>query len=106
MGNRVGFESRFKNIDNFYYDLSNLSVRHFNLWNIHPSSGKSSISVKNNVLFCNTENELQPTEQITSTFSEAIEDIKKYVNEIKNEIKKRNENDYQEIETLLEYDFD
>lgn len=103
---RGGFESRFKNINNFYYDLSDLSVRPFNLWNMHPTPRKSSISVQNKVLFCNTENELQPTEQITSTFSEAIDDIKKYVNEIKNEIKKRNEKDYQEIETLLEYDFD
>ena len=100
-----GFKSRFKNINNFYYDLSDLGVRPFNLWNVLPTSGKSSISVQNNVLFCNTENELQPTEQITSTFSEAIDDIKKYVNEKKNEIKKRNEKDYQEIENLLEYEF-
>jgi len=102
---RGGFGSRFKNIDTFYYDLSELGVRTFNLWNIHPASGKSSISVKNNVLFCNTENELQPTEQITLTFSEAIDELRKYVNEKKNERKKRNEKDYQEIENLLEYDF-
>lgn len=106
MVNRGGFGSRFKNTDTFYYDLSELGVRTFNLWNIHPTPGISSISVQNNVLSCNTENELQPTEQITSTFSEAIDDIRKYVNEKKNEIKKRNEKDYQEIENLLEYDFD
>lgn len=45
-------------------------------------------------------------EQITLTFSEAINNIKKYVNERKNEIKKKNERDYQEIESSLLYDLD
>lgn len=101
-----GFKSRFKNINNFYYDLSDLGVRPFNLWNVLPTSGKSSISVQNNVLFCNTENELQPTEQITLTYSEAIKNLNDYINDMKNRIKKRNEKDYDELEISLLYNTD
>lgn len=98
---RGGLGSRFKNIDNYYYDLGGLGMRPFNLWNILATPGKCSISIQNKLQ--PTE---QPEEQIVLTFSEAIEDLKQYVNKKKDERKKRNEKDYEEIENFLLYDID
>ena len=40
----------------------------------------------------------------TITMSEAIKDLKNYVNNVKSEIKKRNEKEYKELENIL-FDF-
>ena len=106
MANKLGFERDFRRYDDFYYNLSNLGTPPINLWNKLHIPGESAIIIQNNVLYCKEETELKPKEHRILTFSEAIKNLKDYVNEMKNEIKKRNEKDYEELETLFLYEYD